>query len=106
MPEHSNMHIITVNLPESYVVAVDALSGPKGIYPSRSELIRVAVREFLLRELALDLKLPVVEEILVPVHEVVKQIQQNPNDGIVKLPNGKIYHLIQKVGRTSNVNMS
>lgn len=45
------MRIITVNLPKSYLKAIDALTGKKGLYPSRSELIRVAVRDFLIHEL-------------------------------------------------------
>ena len=45
------MRIITVNLPRSYIKAIDTLVGGQGLYPSRSELIRVAVRDFLIREL-------------------------------------------------------
>jgi antitoxin ParD1/3/4 len=45
------MRIITVNLPVSYLKVIDSLTGNKGLYPSRSELIRVAVRDFLIREL-------------------------------------------------------
>jgi hypothetical protein len=45
------MKIITVNLPVSYIKAMDALVGNKKMYPSRSELIRVSTREFLIREL-------------------------------------------------------
>ena len=45
------MKIVTVNVPESYIEAIAKLVGNEGIYPSRSELIRVAVREFLLKEL-------------------------------------------------------
>ena len=45
------MKIVTVNVPESYIDAIEKLVGENGLYPSRSELIRVAVREFLLREL-------------------------------------------------------
>jgi Arc/MetJ-type ribon-helix-helix transcriptional regulator len=45
------MKIITVNLPESYIKTIDKLVGESSIYPSRSELIRVAVREFLIKEL-------------------------------------------------------
>lgn len=47
------MKIVTVNVPESYVDAIKKLVGENGLYPSRSELIRVAVREFLLRELSI-----------------------------------------------------
>ena len=43
--------IVTVNIPESYLEAIRRLVGEDGLYPSRSELIRVAVREFLIREL-------------------------------------------------------
>jgi hypothetical protein len=45
------MKIITVNLPVGYLKVIDGLTGEKALYPSRSELIRVAVRDFLIREL-------------------------------------------------------
>lgn len=47
------MKIVTVNVPESYIEAIEKLTrdGTKQLYPSRSELIRVAVREFLIREI-------------------------------------------------------
>lgn len=45
------MKIITVNLPVSYIKAINKLVGNEALYPSRSELIRVAVRDFLIREL-------------------------------------------------------
>jgi len=45
------LRIITVNLPVSYLKAIDTLTGQKGLYPSRSELIRVAVRDFLIHEI-------------------------------------------------------
>jgi len=45
------MKIVTVNVPESYIDAINKLIGENGLYPSRSELIRAAVREFLLKEL-------------------------------------------------------
>ena len=45
------MKIVTVNVPESYLGAINKLIGENGLFPSRSELIRVAVRDFLLREL-------------------------------------------------------
>jgi antitoxin ParD1/3/4 len=47
------MKIVTVNIPESYLDSIEKLVGEDGLYPSRSELIRVAVRDFLLRELKL-----------------------------------------------------
>ena len=45
------MKIVTVNVPKSYIGAIAKLVGENGLYPSRSELIRCAVREFLLKEL-------------------------------------------------------
>jgi Arc/MetJ-type ribon-helix-helix transcriptional regulator len=35
----------------SYIGAINKLIGENGLFPSRSELVRVAVRDFLLREL-------------------------------------------------------
>ena len=45
------MKIVTINVPESYLGSIEKLVGEHGLYPSRSELIRVAVREFLIKEL-------------------------------------------------------
>jgi len=45
------LKIITVNIPKSYIGAINKLIGPSRLYPSRSELVRVAVRDFLLKEL-------------------------------------------------------
>jgi len=42
---------VTVNVPESYITAINKLIGCDGLFPSRSELIRVAVREFLIKEI-------------------------------------------------------
>ena len=47
------MKIVTVNIPDSFLDSIEKLVGEDGLYPSRSELIRVAVREFLLKELTL-----------------------------------------------------
>jgi len=47
------MRIVTVNVPENYIKAISKLVGDDGLYPSRSELIRCAVRDFLVKELNL-----------------------------------------------------
>ncbi|MFX1236314.1 MAG: ribbon-helix-helix domain-containing protein [Promethearchaeota archaeon] len=52
----SKTRIVTVNVPESYIEAIKKLVGENGLYPSRSELIRVAVRDFLLKEFKLAKK--------------------------------------------------
>ena len=44
------MRIITINLPEKYLSAIKVLN-ELGIYPSRSEAIRVALKDFLPDEL-------------------------------------------------------
>jgi Arc/MetJ-type ribon-helix-helix transcriptional regulator len=44
------MKIITINLLEKYLNAIQALND-LGIYPSRSEAIRIALRDFLEEEL-------------------------------------------------------
>jgi len=56
------MKIVTVNVPESYIDAINKLIGENGLYPSRSELIRCAVREFLIKELRLAKNLPRYDE--------------------------------------------
>ena len=52
------MKIVTVNIPESYIKVMDKLVNKFKLHPSRSELIRVAVREFLKKEIKIgeDLK--------------------------------------------------
>jgi len=47
------MKIITINLPEKYLSAIQTLND-FGIYPSRSEAIRIALRDFLSEELKMD----------------------------------------------------
>ncbi len=44
------MKIITINLPEKYLQAIQILND-MGVYPSRSEAIRIALRDFLTNEL-------------------------------------------------------
>ena len=44
------MRIITINLPEKYLQAIQILND-NGAYPSRSEAIRMALRDFLEKEL-------------------------------------------------------
>jgi Arc/MetJ-type ribon-helix-helix transcriptional regulator len=44
------MKIITINLPEKYLAAIQILQD-LGIYPSRSEAIRIALHNFLSDEL-------------------------------------------------------
>jgi len=50
------MKIVTVNLPESHLVAIKYLcgTGEHDVYPSRSEFVRVAVKNQLIRDLTLQ----------------------------------------------------
>lgn len=44
------LKLITVKLPEAYLTGIDELVNA-GIYPNRSEALRVAIRDMLKREL-------------------------------------------------------
>jgi len=46
------LKIITINLSEKYLAAIQVLTD-EGIYPSRSQAIRVALKDFLENELNL-----------------------------------------------------
>ena len=67
--------IVTCNVPEWQVEYVMKLVGENGLYPSRSEAIRVAVRKFLQKELkeARDLL----------------SYEDYDKDNFVRIPNGK-----------------
>jgi len=81
------LRIITVNLPETYLKAIDRLTGKDGLYPSRSELIRVAVRDWILKETQLLTKpslLP--SELIIP-----KQFVDDPN--IISFDDGTVLTL-------------
>lgn len=55
------MKICTINLPEPFLAALEKLT-EYGLYPSRSEAIRVALRDFLSKELQIAQKLKEVHE--------------------------------------------
>ncbi len=44
------MRVVTICMPESYVEGVDKLI-KRGMYPNRSEVIRIAIRDLLVEEL-------------------------------------------------------
>ncbi len=71
------MKIVTVNIPESYIDSIEKLVGEDGLYPSRSELIRVAVRDFLLRELKMANNLAKYKE---------AEIEEFDNENYVRVP--------------------
>ena len=50
------MKIITINLPEKYLESIQTLQD-LGIYPTRSEAVRVALRNFLVDDLSFRRKL-------------------------------------------------
>lgn len=50
------MKIITINLPEKYLAAIQVLQD-MGVYPSRSEALRVALKQFLVKELRFNSEL-------------------------------------------------
>lgn len=48
---------MTVNLPEKYLKAIELLVGEDKLHASRSELIRVALRDFFLEEIKITKEL-------------------------------------------------
>lgn len=96
------MRIITVYIPEAYLKIIDSLIGHTGVYPSRSELIRVAVREFLIKELAIAeefVQFPnppsVAVSAQVPSDDAYIRIPVNPAQTIDGNPY-KIYRIVKK----------
>lgn len=49
MPSKSDLRVLTVHLPEAYLEGLNKLVELK-LYPNRSELIRVAIRDLLMKE--------------------------------------------------------
>lgn len=80
------MRIVTVNVPESYIEAINKLIGDGGLYPSRSELIRVAVRKFLIKELKMAKKLTKLSN----MPEFGEIEDQEDDDNFVRVPINKI----------------
>ena len=69
------MKIVTCNLPEPFISAMEKLISEYGLYPSRSELIRVAVREFLIKELKVLDKFSEYSEPNPEIDQVPKRMQ-------------------------------
>ncbi|RDE17863.1 MAG: CopG family transcriptional regulator [Candidatus Thorarchaeota archaeon] len=61
------MQLITVKMSDIYVSALDKLV-ELGMYPSRSEAIRVAIRDLLMKELWVD-GMPMTKEIDIKVEQ-------------------------------------
>lgn len=55
------MKIVTINVPTPLLAALEKMTD-YGLYPSRSEALRVALRDFLARELQLAQRLKQVQE--------------------------------------------
>ena len=80
--------------------------GEKGLYPSRSELIRVAIREFLIRELETaasinNLHQPAIQTpVQIVGEDMFVRVPLTPNADMVtmgKTEQGyKIYHIVKK----------
>lgn len=100
----NNLRIVTININEDAIEKIKKLVGKGGIYPSRSELIRCAVREFLKKEIKMDkdmirfkdaendpnlknfIKIPVdnidknepIREF--KTYKIIKKLENNPNE--------------------------
>jgi Arc/MetJ-type ribon-helix-helix transcriptional regulator len=78
------LKIITVNLPVPYIKTIELLVGDKGLYPSRSELIRVAIRDFLVKELEIAKNFPKFTEKVVPNNFVSEK--EKDDELFVRIP--------------------
>lgn len=76
------MKIVTINLSEPHVKALEMLM-ELGLYPSRSEAIRVAIRDFLQRELGFVKKFEELEGIERESRK--KEIEKGKREEITKL---------------------
>lgn len=120
-PKHTQtkMKIITINLPAKVLKIVDILSGENGIYPSRSEMIRDAIKEFIMREFPFLLNISDDKNYQDAINEIMKngkcQIQMDtrtqlpqtatitenkslpssPNDNMVEVGD-RVFRIIQK----------
>ena len=45
------MKLVSVKMPRAYIEGIDYLVKVKKVYPSRSEAVRIAIRDLLMREL-------------------------------------------------------
>ncbi len=79
------MKIITVNLPIQYINTIKTLVGDSGLYPSRSELIRVAVRDFLIKELKTAKNFPK-SNIFTPHHSEDMMLSKEDENSFVNVP--------------------
>jgi len=87
------IRIITVNLPLSYLKAIKALTGEGGLYPSRSELIRVAAK-FQRQTQFTAIYPPKIEEPLTDENLIVKVPLNESPEGIVT--EYKTYKIVQR----------
>jgi len=85
------MKVITVNLPQTYIKEIDSMIGENSLYPSRSELIRVAVRDFLISQL----------ELL----ERITKMSQNTKEALIKekTPEGEVLTFSEADGRIRTI---
>jgi hypothetical protein len=106
------MKIITVNIPTSYLKAIDTFIGENGLFPSRSELFRVAVRDFLIHEMDTAksfegykpnyVPVPSSTTVAQPIPDMLTQIIQIPTsapDPVTGQPDYKTYRIIKKESR-------
>jgi len=92
------MKIITVNLPVPYIKTIENLVGDKGLYPSRSELMRVAIRDFLIKELETAKNFPKFMEEPVEVidEDLFVRIPQDKTVGVDTVREYKTYRIVRK----------
>ena len=90
---HSAMKIITINIPVMFLDKIRELNSKEfGLYPSRSELIRVAIRDFLIKELKL------LDRVRKPESKENKECIKKKGDKETVNHNGKEFKIGRKIG--------
>jgi len=69
------MKLISVKIPEAYLVGLNVLVNVKKRYPNRSEAIRVAIRDLLKKELWGE-EVPTVDTSGVPIDRMLKLLEE------------------------------
>ena len=83
--EKGGMKVITINVPIKYIQILQKLQDA-GLYPSRSEAIRVAIRDFMLKEQKLYL-------------QYIEPLIETEDINLIRIPNGDgTCHELYRIG--------
>jgi Arc/MetJ-type ribon-helix-helix transcriptional regulator len=94
------MKIVSAHIPKSHIRAMEHLVGPNGLYPSRSELVRAAIKEYLIDKLKMIKRAESEDNEEDPEStdpNFVKVPEDNSNGGNGAEKDFKIYKIVKKL---------